>query len=81
MDGKYNKFKNKKQIQGSKSRFKIKFQIQNKGKFKAVSKRHLNKLDKFRKRKALMRNETKPSININYAVHNFFSYVLPDEAY
>ena len=63
------------------SKFKIKFQTQNKGKFKAVSKRHLNKLYKFRERKALMRNETKPSIYINYTVHNFFSYVLPDEEY
>lgn len=39
------------------------------------------KLDEFRKRKAVMENETKPSIYIKHTVHSFASYVLSDEEY
>ena len=48
-------------------------------KVKILSTRHLKKLGKFRKRKALMRNETKSSMYIKHTVHNFSSYVLSDE--
>ena len=55
--------------------------IATKSKFKVVSKRHLKKLEKFWKRKAVMRNETIPSMYIKHTVHNFSSYVLSDEEY
>ena len=44
-----------------------------------VSKRHLKKLDKFRKREAVMGNERKPSIYIKHTVHNFLSYMSDEE--
>ena len=55
--------------------------IATKIKFKVVSKRHLKKLDKFRKRKGLMRNETKSSMYIKHTVHSFSSYALSSEEY
>ena len=55
--------------------------IATKSKFKVVSKRYLKKLDEFRKREAVMRNDTKPFMYIKHTVHNFSSYVLSDEEY
>ena len=52
-----------------------------KSKIKAVSKRHPKKIDKFRKRKAVVGNETKPSMYNEHTVHNFASYVLYDKRY
>ena len=46
-----------------------------------MSKCHLKKLDKFWKGKGLMRNETKCSMYIKHAAHNFSSYALSDEEY
>ena len=52
-----------------------------KNRFKVLLKRHLRKLDKIRKRKAVIGNRMKPSMHIKHTVHNFTSYVLSDEVY
>ena len=44
-----------------------------------MSKRHLKKLYKFWKRKAVIGNETKPSMYIKHIFHNFSSHVLSGE--
>ena len=54
--------------------------IATKSKFKVLSKRHLKKLYQFRKRKAVMGNETKLSTYIKHTVHSFSSYALSDES-
>ena len=42
---------------------------------------NISKLDKFQKRKAVLRNETKPFMYIKHTVHNFSSYILSDKEY